>query len=93
LNREYDLLKTHTIRSGETLGALAKKFGTSVEKLAQANNISNPNKITAGKKLVIPDGFDQPSSRPSQASSGGTPCGSGQHLCSGQQRARVGSGA
>jgi len=66
-------LKTHTIRSGETLGALAKKFGTSVEKLAQANNISNPNKIIAGKKLVIPDGFDQPSSRPSQASSGGTP--------------------
>jgi len=65
-------LKTHTIRSGETLGALAKKFGTSVEKLAQANNISNPNKIIAGKKLVIPDGFDQPS-RPSQASSGGTP--------------------
>ena len=65
-------MKTHTIRSGETLGALAQKFGTSVEKLAQANNISNPNKIVAGKKLVIPDGFDQPSSRPSQASSGGT---------------------
>ena len=65
-------MKTHTIRSGETLGALAQKFGTSVEKLAQANNITNPNKIIAGKKLVIPDGFDQPSSRPSQASSGGT---------------------
>jgi predicted chitinase/LysM repeat protein len=48
---------TYSIRSGDTLTALAKRFGTSVEKLAQANNISNPNKIQAGQKLTIPDGF------------------------------------
>jgi peptidoglycan hydrolase-like protein with peptidoglycan-binding domain len=69
-------LKTHTIRSGETLSALAKKFGTTVKELAKANNISNPNKITAGQKLTIPDGFDRPSSssgtRPSSSSSGNT---------------------
>ncbi len=75
-------MKTHTIRSGETLSALAKRFGTSVQELAKANNISNPNKIVAGKKLTIPDSFERPSSssgsRPSNgsASSGSTSSGS-----------------
>jgi LysM repeat protein len=31
-----------------------------VEKLAKANNIADPNKIRAGQKLVIPDGFEKP---------------------------------
>ncbi|HEX8703970.1 MAG TPA: glucosaminidase domain-containing protein, partial [Myxococcaceae bacterium] len=62
---------THTIRSGETLGALAKRFGTTVTALAKANNISNPNKIMAGQKLTIPDGFDRPSTGGSRPSSGG----------------------
>jgi peptidoglycan hydrolase-like protein with peptidoglycan-binding domain len=62
-------LKTHTIRSGETLSALAKRFGTTVKELAKANNITNPNKIMAGQKLTIPDGFDRPGSSPSRPSS------------------------
>ncbi len=41
-------MKTHTIRSGDTLAALAKKFGTSVTELANDNNSSNPNNIIAG---------------------------------------------
>jgi peptidoglycan hydrolase-like protein with peptidoglycan-binding domain len=62
-------LKTHTIRSGDTLSALAKRFGTTVKELAKANNITNPNKIMAGQKLTIPDGFDRPGSSPSRPSS------------------------
>ncbi|WP_239014135.1 LysM peptidoglycan-binding domain-containing protein [Archangium violaceum] len=50
--------QSYTIRSGDTLGAVARRFNTSVERLAQANRISNPDRILAGQQLVIPDGFD-----------------------------------
>jgi predicted chitinase len=65
-------LKTYSVRSGDTLSALAKKFGTSVTQLAKANNIANPNKILAGQRLVIPDGFDRPAPRPTSNSRPGT---------------------
>jgi predicted chitinase len=60
----------HNIRRGDTLSALAQKYGTSVSALAKANNIQNPNLIIAGKKLTIPDGFDRPGQRPSTAPPG-----------------------
>jgi predicted chitinase len=60
----------HNIRRGDTLSALAQKYGTSVSALAKANNIKNPNLIIAGKKLTIPDGFDRPGQRPSTAPPG-----------------------
>ena len=60
----------HNIRRGDTLSALAQKFGTSVSALAKANNIKNPNLIIAGKQLRIPDGFDRPGQRPSTAPPG-----------------------
>src|SRR5262245_13789747 len=63
-------LKTYSVRSGDTLNALAKKFGTSVSAIAKANNIPNPNKLATGQKLVIPDGFDRPSTRPSTKPAG-----------------------
>ena len=44
----------HTLRSGETLGALAKRYGVSTDAIIEANNISDPRKIRAGQKLVIP---------------------------------------
>ncbi len=50
----------HTIRRGDTLSRLATQFGTTVQALAKANGIADPNKIAAGKKLIIPgksDGF------------------------------------
>lgn len=44
----------YTIQRGDTLSSLAKRYGTTVEALAKANNISDVNKIFAGKKLIIP---------------------------------------
>lgn len=43
----------HVIKSGETLSGIALKYGTKVKTLANLNNISNVNKITAGKKIKI----------------------------------------
>ena len=47
---------THTIRAGETLSDLAQRFGTTVDALARANGISNPNLVVAGTKIMISGG-------------------------------------
>ena len=44
---------TYTVKSGDTLSAIAKKYGTTYQKIAKDNNIANPNKIYVGQKLVI----------------------------------------
>ena len=45
---------TYTIKPGDTLYAIAVKYGTTVQAIAAANNISNPNLIRVGQVLVIP---------------------------------------
>lgn len=47
-------VRTYTIRRGDTLGAIAKRYNTSVSAIARANKIANPNVIRAGAKLTIP---------------------------------------
>jgi len=44
----------YTIKSGDTLSALAARNGTTVSELARLNNIPDPNKISAGANLKIP---------------------------------------
>jgi LysM repeat protein len=44
----------YTVRSGETLGEIARKHGTTISALSSANGISNPNRIRAGQVLTIP---------------------------------------
>src|SRR5918912_3914630 len=44
----------HTVRRGETLTAIAARYGTSVKVLASANHLKNPNFIVAGQRLRIP---------------------------------------
>jgi predicted chitinase len=63
-------LNNYTVRRGDTLSALAQRYGTSVSALAKTNNISNPDLILTGQKLVIPDSFDRPTGRPSAPSPG-----------------------
>ena len=45
---------TYTVQSGDTLGGIAKRFGVTVDSLARANGITNPNLIRVGMKLTIP---------------------------------------
>ena len=44
---------SYKIQSGDTLGKIASRYGTSVSKLAELNKIKNPNLIYAGKTLKI----------------------------------------
>ncbi|NWG05510.1 MAG: LysM peptidoglycan-binding domain-containing protein [Chloroflexi bacterium] len=46
--------RTYTVKSGDTLSSIAVKFGTTVAKIASANNIKNVNLISVGQVLVIP---------------------------------------
>ena len=44
----------YTVKWGDTLSAIAKRYNTSVNILTKMNNIANPNKIYVGQKLNIP---------------------------------------
>lgn len=48
------LFCTYRVRVGDTLFSIARRFGTSVWVLAQANHLANPNLIFAGMLLRIP---------------------------------------
>lgn len=45
--------QTYTVKKGDNLSKIAKSFGTTVEKIAQQNNITNPNLIYVGDVLTI----------------------------------------
>lgn len=44
---------SHTVLPGETLGAIAIKYGSSVKAIAERNKIADPRKIRAGQVLLI----------------------------------------
>lgn len=44
---------TYTVQSGDTLSGIAAAYGTTYQKLASLNGISNPNFLTAGQLLRV----------------------------------------
>ena len=44
---------SYTIQAGDTLSAIAARYGMSYETLARLNNISDPNRIVAGQRIVL----------------------------------------
>jgi murein DD-endopeptidase MepM/ murein hydrolase activator NlpD len=68
-------MPVHSIQRGDTLSQLAQRYGSSVQELAKANNIKNPDLIIAGEQLHIPDGFEsgparRPATRPPTSTGG-----------------------
>lgn len=53
---------SHTVRPGENLTLIAKKYGVSVSSIKKANNLSRRAVLRAGLKLVIPTSNDKPNS-------------------------------
>ena len=45
---------TYTIKRGDTLSAIAARFGTTVKVLVTLNHISDPSRIHAGQVLTLP---------------------------------------
>jgi LysM repeat protein len=48
----------YAVAAGETLSEIAERHGMTVEELAQANGIVNPDLILSGQVLVVPGGAD-----------------------------------
>ena len=57
----------HTVKSGETLGAIARIYGVRAGDIAVANNISDPAKIKANDQLIIP-GWQAPGGKSGRSS-------------------------
>lgn len=46
--------QVYRVQPGDTLGAIATRFGVTVNAIMRANNMSNPNVLSIGQQLVIP---------------------------------------
>jgi len=44
----------YTVKQGDTLSAIAKKFSVSVNSIMKANHLTSPNSIQTGQKIIIP---------------------------------------
>ena len=51
--------ETYIVQSGDMLSAIAERYSVSIEAIAQANNISNPDNLEVGQSLTIPVGTPQ----------------------------------
>lgn len=51
--KDDDKVEYYTVKSDDTLGAIAKSFGTTYQALAKLNGIANPNKIYVGQKIRV----------------------------------------
>ncbi|WP_190287532.1 LysM peptidoglycan-binding domain-containing protein [Paenibacillus darwinianus] len=54
-------MKIHMVKKGDTMYAIAKKYGVGVEQLLQLNpDIANPDVIDVGTKVKVPSGGGKP---------------------------------
>jgi|GEM_PF-1532982 len=53
-NDDEDVI-THTVAENENLFRIAQQYDVTVQALAQANNITDPNSIQVGRVLIIPN--------------------------------------
>jgi len=47
---------SYTVQEGDTLGSIAQAHAVSVEDLAAANSLTNPNLLYVGQTLIVPGG-------------------------------------
>ncbi len=70
----------HTVRHGETLSGIAKKYKTSVQSIAQMNSIDADVPLREADDLVIPVGNTRPEQEPVVARSGANKGNNGIHV-------------
>lgn len=54
---------TYIVVKGDTLSGIAKRYGTTYQKLAEYNGIKNPNIIHVGQKIIIPGSNGKPATK------------------------------
>lgn len=58
---DYD---EYVVKKGDTLGKIARTYDTTVAELARINNISNPDLINVGQKVLVPKAKKEESLKP-----------------------------
>lgn len=48
---------TYVVKAGDTLSAIAKRYGVTWQKLAEMNGLKDPNQIKPGQVLKVPESF------------------------------------
>jgi LysM repeat protein len=66
--------RTHVVARGETLSAIAKQYGVTVDQIQQLNKIGDAKKLQAGQTIKIPG---NQSASPSTAAPAASPAGEG----------------
>lgn len=51
---QTDETETYIVKAGDTLAAIAAQFGVPLAELQRVNNITNPNLLNVGQRLIIP---------------------------------------
>jgi N-acetylmuramoyl-L-alanine amidase len=65
--------RIHTVKRGDTLEAIGRRYGVDVATLAAANGLRDPNLIVEGRALSIPAPRPTPVPRPQPAAAPATP--------------------
>ena len=45
----------YVVRPGDTLSIIAERYGTTVDEIVSANRISDPDRVRAGSRIVVPN--------------------------------------
>lgn len=54
----------YTVKAGDTLTAIARKYGVTVQSIVDANGIDDPDQIDVGQGLIIPGTIGVTSTNP-----------------------------
>jgi len=67
----------YVVQAGDTLGGVARTLGVAASALAEANGIDDPNRLIAGRRLVVPAGARAADGSPGGAGAPGNASGAG----------------
>ncbi|WP_226344931.1 LysM peptidoglycan-binding domain-containing protein [Agilicoccus flavus] len=59
----------YVVRPGDTIGAIAERFGVGTDALLAANGLTDPRRVLPGRRLVVPAGRDRVKARTASARS------------------------
>ena len=80
----------HTVQAGDTVWGIAEQYGVTLEALIAANELSDPNSLQPGDRLVIPN--DDDTAGDSAAPTDSSPESEGQNVVESARTHTVGAG-
>ena len=64
IHQEIGGPQQYTVKAGDTLFSIARKFGVHYDLIAKASNLDDPNSLQAGQKITVPQVDWDPASGP-----------------------------